>query len=267
MIKRLVYGTIPYIVCQLFRRETVNLPYYQYIHRHGYNRHLYEFREEYDAMQVEVLKDPKLNLPYTINRQGRRLYFKRDTPTDKVERMYRALAMEQDPRSPHHYLDHTAEAKGCIWVDAGCAEGYTSLEVVEEAEHLYLFECDEAWIEALEATFAPWKGKVTIVRRWVGCCDNPQSVRLDSFFRGKEGARLFLKMDIEGAEREALRGCKELFAAYHIRFAVCTYHNDDEQTIPPLLQQYGCRWKEQIGYFRHKRRIVVVRGSNCPDQI
>ena len=47
-------------------------------------------------------------------------------------------------------------------MDAGCAEGYTSLEVVEEVDHLYLFECDEAWIEALEATFALWREKVTI---------------------------------------------------------------------------------------------------------
>ena len=81
---------------------------------------------------------------------------------DKIERMYRALVMEQDPRSPHRYLDCTDEAKGYTWVDAGCAEGYTSLEMVEEVDHLYLFECDEAWIEALEATFALWREKVTI---------------------------------------------------------------------------------------------------------
>ncbi|MGN0047616.1 MAG: methyltransferase [Bacteroides sp.] len=262
MIKRFMYGTLPYVACLLFKRDSVNLTYYRYIHRHGYRNHLYEFREEYEAMRVEVQQDAERNLPYVINRQGRRLYFKRGTPVDKIERMYRALVMEQDPRSPHHYLDCTDEAKGYTWVDAGCAEGYTSLEVVEEAGHLYLFECDEAWIEALEATFVPWREKVTIVRRWVGSSDDDMGVCLDSYFRTIDAPRLFLKMDIEGAEPKALQGCKELFATRNVRFAICTYHHNDEQTIPPLLKKYGCRFVGQTGYFRRKKRIVVVRGDN-----
>ena len=111
MIKRFVYGTLPYVACLLFKRDSVNLTYYRYIHRHGYRNHLYEFREEYEAMRVEVRQDAGRNLPYVINRQGRRLYFKRGTSVDKIERMYRALVMEQDPRSPHHYLDCTDGSK------------------------------------------------------------------------------------------------------------------------------------------------------------
>lgn len=261
VFKTLIYGTIPYLYCRLFNQTAENLEYYRLIHRQGYASHLYECSEEYETMHVEVMRDDLSSLPYVINRQGRKLYFKRQLSLEKVERMYKALALEQDSRSPHHYLDGTEEMKGRIFVDVGCAEGYTSLEVVEEATHLYLFESDAEWIEALKTTFAPWKEKVTIVPKWVGNEDNEQMVQLDSFFRQERVTRLFLKMDIEGNERNALMGCRELFTRHDVRFAICTYHHNDEKIVPPLLLQYGARFKAQYGYFRHKRRIVVVKGK------
>ena len=52
-------------------------------------------------------------------------------------------------------LDSIEEVKGKIFVDIGSAEGFTSLEVIEKASHIYLFEQDKLWIEALNATFGP----------------------------------------------------------------------------------------------------------------
>lgn len=260
--KRFIYGTVPYYYCKVLQSDSPSLKYYEYIKDHSYARHLFEFREEYDKMHFPVQEDKEKGLHYVLNKQGRRLYFRRNTPLDKIENYYRVLAMEQDIRSPHHYLEDVKEVKGMTFVDIGSAEGFTSLEVVEEATQLYLFEQDELWIEALEATFEPWKEKVTIIRKYVSDKDAEQEVTLDTFFQGKDKERLFLKMDIEGAERYALAGSKKLFDECKLHFAVCTYHDDDNVVVPKILKEYGCEYTELYGFFRHKLRSVVACGTS-----
>ncbi len=207
-------------------------------------------------------EDKDRGLLYVLNKQGRRLYFKRGFPAEKAERLYRALCMEQDPRSPHRYFDNIEEARGKTFVDVGSAEGFTSLEVIEEAARVCLFEQDGLWAEALHATFEPWKDKVRIVNKYVGDKDCGQETTLDTFFRDKEKRDLFIKMDIEGAERHALRGSEGLFRSQSLQFAVCTYHRDDCTVVPKILREYGCKFTEQYGFFRHRLRSVVARGSS-----
>lgn len=262
IFKKFIYGTIPHCFCKTFRPQSPNLRFYKYIKDHGYARHLFEFREEYDQMHYPVLEDKEIGLHYVLNKQGRRLYFRRNTPINIIEKSYRILAIEQDVRSPHHYLDDTKEVKGKTFVDIGSAEGFTSLEIVEEVSHIYLFEQNEEWIEALTATFKPWKEKVTIVRKYVSNKDNDNEVTLDTFFKDKEQEHLFLKMDIEGAERYALAGCKKLFEKYKLSFAICTYHGNDNIVVPDILRKYNCKFIEQYGFFRHNYRSVVARGTS-----
>lgn len=262
VLKKLIYGTIPFYLGKTFHHNSPNIKYYQYIKTHGYARHLFEFREEYERIHFPVQEDKERGLHYVLNRQGRRLYFKKNTPVDKIEKSYRILAIEQDIRSPHHYLDDIKEVKGKIFVDIGSAEGFTSLEIVEEATHLYLFEQDELWIEALEATFTPWKEKVTIIRKYVSNKNNEQEITLDSFFQDKNKEQLFLKMDIEGAERYALAGSKKIFERQKLNFAICTYHGNDDAVIPDILKEYKCEFTEQYGFFRHRLRSVVAKGTN-----
>lgn len=101
--------------------------------------------------------------------------------------------MEQDLRSPHHYLDSIEEVKGKIFVDVGSAEGFTSLEVIEKASHIYLFEQDKLWIEALNATFGPWKEKVSIIPKFVGNNNSEQETTLDAFSKIKIKNNFLLK--------------------------------------------------------------------------
>ena len=267
-MKRLLYGAIPYYLTKIFSSHSPSLKYYKYIKDHKYSRHLYEFREEYDDMEVHIHMDESRGLHYVL-KDGKRLYFRRNTPLDKIARNYRELVMEQDKRSPHHYLESIKEVTGKTFVDIGCAEGYSSLEVVEEVGHVYLFEQDELWIEALKATFSPWQEKVTIVRKYVSDHNSATEQTLDDFFKDKDKEHLFLKMDVEGAERYALAGCKGLFKeCKQLDFAICTYHEeDDEAVITTFLKQFGCTYRNQKGYFRHKVRSVVLRGCKGCDVI
>lgn len=261
--KRILFGAIPYYWFSILpppdSRSTK--PYRTYMkHRRYYQ--MFDFEEEYDEKRYTVYKDKQRGLHYVLNSQGRRLYFKRGYSSNYAEYYYRSLAMEQDPRSAHHYLDNLSDVKGKAFIDAGAAEGYTSLEVIEEAEHVYLFETDESWIEALEATFAPWREKVTIVGKFVGDKDGEHEVTLDTFFSDKPRTPLFIKMDIEGAERYALKGSKRLFEEWPVDFAVCLYHKDDYHVVPPILRDFGCKFKEQYGFFIGDYRYALARGSN-----
>ncbi len=260
-VRRFTHGWLPYRFANIFNPSSPALPYYEYIMKHGYERHLFTFRDEYDRMDIQISHDSSNGLKYIITGKGRRLYFCRAMSDDKIIRLYRTLIMEQDIRSPHHYMDSPDEACGYTFVDVGCAEGIVALDVIDKVEHAYLFECDNAWAEALEVTFAPWKDKVSIIPKYVGNCDNDITVRLDTFF-SDTNSRLFIKMDIEGAESAALAGAKKILHRPDVEFAVCTYHNNDTITVPAILDKYGCIYTCRKGYFRGRLRNVVVRGHS-----
>jgi len=260
--KRILRGVIPYYFSKIFNPKSPNIPYYKYIREYGYARHLFDFRHEYNDYKIDIEKDIHKDL-YFVLHKGRRLYFRKDIPLMKMEKMYLELLIEQDNRSAHHYFDHMDEVKGRTFLDIGSAEGFSSLDVIEEVEKVYLFEQDERWIEALNATFEPWQEKVQIIKKYISDFNDKDHQTLDDFFMDKSKNNLFLKMDIEGEERKALKGSKMLFNESHdLHFAICTYHeNDDEKVISKLLNQFNCNFINQKGFFRHKLRSVVLRGK------
>lgn len=263
MIKRLLFGTIPYHWTRIFSPDSELLHYYDYIRRHGYARHLFDFRHEYDGFEVCVRYD-RDNTLYYVEEDGKRLYFKRGLAPEKIARLYKELVIEQDVRSAHHYFDNLpGELKGKVLLDVGGAEGLISLRAIEYVTHVYLFECDPLWIEALEATFRPWREKITFVNRLISSETKGNSLRLDDFLADKSRDHLFLKMDIEGFEPEALKGCPSLWKeGRDVHFAICTYHgNSFGRDVCTLLDSYGCRYTHQYGYFRKRIRSVVVRGE------
>jgi len=221
------------------------------------------FANEYLNKDIQVYKDEQRELYYVLF-EDKRLYFRKDFSKEKIIKLYRSLLMEQDIRSPHHYIDSMNEIRSDVFVDIGCAEGILSLYLIRKVKHIYLFECDELWIAALEATFEPWRDKVTIVRKYVSSVDHNDEITLDKFFKEKYNQSLFLKMDVEGYERKVLDGCKMLFKNNpNLDFAICTYHlSDDEKIISKFLDRYNCYYINRRGFFRHKLRSVVIRGCN-----
>ena len=262
-LRRITRGVIPYCYCRILRPDSQSLPYYRYISSNGYSRHLYVFRKEYDDLDIDVYQDERNGLRYVLTPKGRRLYFRRDMEPSRIDRMYRSLLMEQDVRSPHCYIENHDEIRGRVLADVGCAEGIFSLDVIDCVRHVYLFECDPGWYEALQATFAPWAEKVTFVRKFVGCMDSESTVRLDTIFGQEDPAGMFIKMDIEGAECMALAGAERLFSCRGLEFAVCAYHNNDTVAVPARLDELGCEYFCRKGFFRGRLRNVVARGCSA----
>ncbi len=191
----------------------------------------YPFQHDYKRSAIKVYSDKARGLRYVLC-DGKRLYFKRNTSTRGIKRAYNYLAMEQDKQSPHRYLTDTFTiGKNDILVDVGAAEGNLPLSVIEKVKRVYLFETDDKWIEALTATFAPWKEKVVIINKFVSDKNDEKNVSLDEFFKNKE-AFTFLKIDAEGAEAEILDGGQTCLSSIPgLKVAVCTYHKPDDATI------------------------------------
>lgn len=205
--------------------------------------------------------DPVNGLPY-IKCGGKKLYFRRDM-VNSVSNVYTALFIEQEEKSAHRYVKSYQELEGKTLLDIGSAEAFFTLKTIEYVDHAYLFECDDAWIEALQATFDPWKEKITIVRKYVSDVNEKDHITLDEYFRGKLVNKLFLKMDIEGYERKALRGGQGLLqSAKDISGSVCIYHlHDDKEIIQEILQKSELKTVIQPGYmnFEGEMRSAILR--------
>jgi hypothetical protein len=208
----------------------------------------YPFAKNYNYRSIEVFKDEASGMHYVLQ-DGKKLFFKRRWKPRRIRKAYAALAMEQDPMSPHKYLSHEFDiAEGEVLADIGAAEGNFSLALIERVSKVYLFECDTEWIEALEKTFEPWKEKVEIVRKFVSDRNDDEHVKGDDFFADKQLD--FLKIDVDGGERDLLKGCRELISRRRpLKVALCTYHlHDDEEEFRHLLLDNGFSVSHTLGF-------------------
>ncbi|MBQ7420051.1 MAG: FkbM family methyltransferase [Prevotella sp.] len=263
--KKIIYGYIPFYYAKTFNPHSASLPYYKYVIDYHNAHHLFLFRHEYEDMEVYVEVDQESGLPYVfLPDSQKKLFFSKRMTHEAIKKLYITLLMEQDPRSPHRYFDQIEEFKGKTLLDVGAAEGILSLMAIEQVNHVYLFECAEDWIDALTKTFEPWKEKITIVRKYVSDKNDDNHVTLDTFFKDHPQQNLFLKMDIEGMERLALAGCRQLFATPgNVCFAICTYHRkDDLSVISSFLNTFHCKYTNQTGFFAHRLKSILLRGFN-----
>jgi hypothetical protein len=181
---------------------------------------------------------------------GKRLYFKKRWSVKRIQHSFNELTREQDKESPHRYLsDDFKIDEGEVLVDIGVAEGNFALGAIEKASRVIMFETDKEWIEALNATFEPWKDKVLIVNKFVSDVTDKKNTTLDDYF-GKEEKITFLKIDVDGAEARLLNGCKRVLSEQKpLKIAVCTYHKQgDEKEFDALLRKNDFKTSHSNGF-------------------
>jgi hypothetical protein len=193
---------------------------------------------------------------------GKKLYYKKGS-LKKAKRYFKAISIEQDKRSPHCYLSESFKInQNDNVVDVGAAEGNFSLSIIEKAKQVILFEPDKNWVKALEATFSPWKEKVTIINKFVSNISDKRKgiVCLDDFF--KENKTLnFIKADVEGSEIKLLQGSRVILEGNSdLKIAICTYHNqDDAEQIESILNthKFNCDYSPGYMLYYYGRSNVV----------
>ncbi len=212
----------------------------------------YPFSSDYSPDLIEVYFDEERKMRYVLQ-DGKKLYFKRRWGAARIRRAYADLAREQDENSPHRYLSDTFTlGKSDTVADIGAAEGNFSLSVIENVARVILVESDIEWIDALRATFEPWKEKVTIVDKYLSDSDDDGNITLDSMMALYPGISFF-KIDVDGFEDKVLKGAAlTLSSGCPLKIALCTYHkHDDEKIFSDVLTESGFMVTPSRGFMIH----------------
>lgn len=208
----------------------------------------YKYTKKYKKICVNVFFDQNVNLYYVIH-NNKKMYMKKGWTEDQVRDYYRFLMIEQDELSPHLYFTQDLKNKHFRKVlDLGAAEGNFTLDIIERCENAYIFECDPGWIEALKATFKPWKDKVRIVTAFVSNTSNNGMTTLDDYFKESYEGIDLIKIDVEGEELPVLQGANHVLEKnWQVRLLVCAYHyHNEENEIRSYLK--GWNIKHRNGY-------------------
>ncbi len=208
----------------------------------------YDFIKNYSEKDIEISFDMEANMFYVMH-HGKRMYFSRKIKSEEaIRRYYKSILVEQDTESPHRYLQGDIQIHaGDIVVDAGVAEGNFSLDIVDHVKKIYLIEADEDWCEALKLTFKDYLDKVVILNGFLTSYDDGKLMKLDSMIDEPVN---FIKMDIEGAEYDALCGAGRLVdLSENLRLAVCSYHSDyDQILIEHFMDEHNIEHDTSAGY-------------------
>ena len=207
---------------------------------YGTRPFLGDFIKKYENFHTKVYRE-KGEGCFWVMHNGKKLFFSKDSYKQGVDIAYMKLNREQDINSPHRYIENYEDLNDCYVIDAGAAEASFSLDAVDRARKIYIFECNPAWKEPVEKTFENYGDKVEVIDKFVSNVDSNDSITIDTIFKRaiKENGfsyqkdKIFVKMDIEGMEEKAIRGMKKtLELAQHIQLSICAYHRqDDEETI------------------------------------
>lgn len=256
-------GKITYMFSFLMPKDDVNKAF-AFIGKYGITSYPHEYALEYKKLEIRVERDQEQNLPF-VDHHGKRLYFPEFYDNEKVKKDYRALLIEQDSRAAHRYVRSYNELQNRILLDVGAAEGIFALDTIDFTKGVIFFECMEHWQKPLNATFAKWADKVTFVKKYVGNKSEGDFVTIDKFLTGREKQNLFIKMDIEGAERMALEGAKETLKGRNIQLAICTYHRKgDPEYMEALMKKsgYTTEFSDGLMYWNKRLSKGIIRCKN-----
>lgn len=102
--------------------------------------------------------------------------------------------------------------------------------------------------KSIIVTFSPCEDKVTIINKFASDIDDANNVNLDSILKSPNN-NVFIKIDVEGAERKVLAGATELFDNNKIKLTLCTYHKaEDHGFFKNMFEQKGYKTETTDGY-------------------
>lgn len=168
------------------------------------------------------------------------------------------------------YFDYFEPNENEIFVDAGCYNGGTAVNFVKWAtkgyDYIYSFEANPHAITKCKETFKKYELKGELIDKGLWnkkdilkfaakldsdasganiAEDGEESIETISLDEVLDGRRVtFIKMDIEGAEYNALIGSEKTIRNWNPRLAICVYHKpEDIVEIPALLLKMNNDYK------------------------
>ncbi|MBR1859902.1 MAG: FkbM family methyltransferase [Selenomonadaceae bacterium] len=172
------------------------------------------------------------------------------------------------------YFDYFKPAENEVFIDVGCYDGMTAVDFTKWAtkgyDYIYSFEANVHSISNCIENFKQHnlKGEVINKGLWHKMdilnfnAKNGQgskitnngdirveTISLDEILNGKRVT--FIKMDIEGAEYNALLGAEQTIKKWHPRLAICVYHKpEDILELPALILKINPDYKFALRQYR-----------------
>ena len=168
-----------------------------------------------------------------------------------------------------------------IFLDVGGYDGMTSVYFSQWAskyKKIYIFEPDENNIEKCYYNIEKYNIRCELIGRGVWSEDtilkfeansNESSqisnngeyiipvTTIDKACAGKGVS--FIKMDIEGAEEQALIGAKQTIINNRPKLAICVYHKlDDIWKIPNIILKYNSSYKLFLRHYTYSENDTVL---------
>ena len=182
--------------------------------------------------------------------------------TNRIE-LLRASYQKNDAQ--YFPIDFLSKNEDEVFIDAGAYDGSTSLEFINwvggKYEHIYMLEPDEIMHCVCEEMIRLKKmDKVSLYKN--GAYSKTGVLNFKSDFETgsssisysgdsmietitidemlSDSKATYIKMDIEGAEKEALIGCKNTIEKYRPKLAICIYHEPNDLWEIPyyILKNY-----------------------------
>ncbi|GHT39047.1 hypothetical protein AGMMS49965_04040 [Bacteroidia bacterium] len=200
-------------------------------------------------------------------------------PLDKIMR-----------EGPYGYVDGTFDVtvkKGDVVIDAGAWIGDFSAYAASKGAIAYAFEpIEETYRWLCKTRDLNTEGQIHPIKKGLGSSecelkmtlvagnsmanrahnedDNGVSsekvkiTTLDKFVEENKLTRVdFIKSDIEGAERDMLRGATKVLQKFAPKLAICTYHlPDDPEVLEKIILDANPKYK--VVHLRHKLMAAVV---------
>ncbi len=179
---------------------------------------------------------------------------------------------------PQYFHPHVTPEKNDIIIDGGAYTGDTVIEFCKSTNNeveIFAFEPDKENYKGLKSnlqgfsnvniycyglwsknTVVPFSMKSNMGSYIVD--DNNETddktvkikvVSLDSFFDSTKVKPTLIKLDIEGAELEALKGAKEIIKKYKPKLQICIYHHTEHSwEIPLFIKSLVPEYKMYLGH-------------------
>lgn len=174
------------------------------------------------------------------------------------------------------YFDNGVMALGQeeVFVDGGMFNGDTALDFIRcvagQFRHYYGFEIDDANYKQATKNLKDIE-RVTLIQKGLWSCETELRFNtnlsassklsesgdgtvpvtsLDTYFADLLDKPTFIKLDIEGAEKEALLGARNIIKSDKPKLAICAYHKpEDIYELPKLLEGYGVDYKFTLRHY------------------
>ena len=270
------------LVCAV--EEDVYLSMSRQLEQMGFDRtQIHIMREYYDRLSVEYLEEnlQKYKDAYLLMGDD----FSRKVYLARMKKVFLmgdiAEVVSTDTESYFDEKIHLTDKE--VFLDCGGFDGDTSVKFIERCggnyENIIIFEPESCKKAAIEKNMKGYRYEFRQAGVWSrntklyfdaqgtdgshvsdtesGCMI--EAVSLDETVYDKKPT--FIKMDIEGAEQEALKGSRKVIREYKPKLAVCVYHRpDDLYEIPLLVKKLNPEYELCLRQYSNTRFETILYG-------